>query len=165
MWQQWQAPGLSHKGARGILGLLHQKELADKQDSKSGFAFTHLLQWVVILLQGFMFFNDVVLNFLLIVVSLLTQEVYFSCLDSSVFRGDLSFQKEINSLFKLIGYLLQPVFNGQSKDKFDIVQIIRIMSSVFLPPFLGQTCQPALQRALWGEKEMQKVLPSVFACT
>lgn len=61
---------------------------------KSGFAFTHLLQWVVILLQGFMFSNDVVLNFPLIVVSLLILEVYFSCLDTSVFQGDLSFQKE-----------------------------------------------------------------------
>lgn len=99
MWQQWQAPGLSHKSTRGILGLLSPKQLADEQDSKSGFAFTHLLQWLVILLQGFMFFSDVVFNFLLMVVSLLTLEVYFSCLDASAFQGDLSFQKEINSVF------------------------------------------------------------------
>lgn len=46
-----------------------------------------------------MFSNDVVLNFLLIVVSLLILEVYFSCLDTSVFQGELSFQMEINSMF------------------------------------------------------------------
>lgn len=162
MWQQWQAPGLSH---RGILGLLSQKQLADKQNSISGFAFTHLLQWVVILLQGFIFSNDVVLNVLLIVMSLLTREAYFSCLDTSVFQGVLSFQKEINSVLNSEEYLLQPVFNGQSKDKFNNVKIIRVMFSVFLPPSWGRTCQAELQRALWWEKEMHKVLPSVFACT